>query len=598
MSSTWKKVLLAGDETNNNIGSANLTIPNATDRRLIFGNASSSFAVKNSSGNLALNITHLESAIGSTVNTLYGKINTTGSLLELTFGNVARFSKTNTFEIASDKVGSAEGPTLKLTRDESDDSGAVDGDAIGNIVFRGNSQALGSGQDPAELEYAKIACIAADTDSTFVTPPGGVGLTAAQDGKLEFGVAVNATTTTALTIDGQGLDVAADLKENDFVISSDSTGNVNGPNLILKKTDTAPSSGEAGAKIIFQAEGADSNFHNYASISTIHQDVVNGNEDGQLNLNVLKSDVETTAFTIKGNDLTLGAEMTGNKFILRSTEQTDAADAPQLDLFKFDLSPADGALIGRIKFSGSTDDGDSTISTADYGSIHVSTSEVDTNNMDGEMHFNVMKGGSTTNVLTIGHDGGNAASATKTANEQKLIGAKVHSTSLEELTRRSILNYQAGFNGVLQSPTSSGASGLEDLRVANGVESIDGGTYANSVGIVAPFDGYICGGTFSAIRSDSSGTYADDGDLIFYVQTRTADGQNEEKIKVAETTGTATHPKSTVYNISNVRNSAYFVPKGTVLLPKIELSTNENGTRYRIDDLIAQFMLYTEEVIQ
>ena len=596
MSSTWKKVLLAGDETNNNIGNANLTIPNGTARFLDLGNSSSRFELRASDNTVLLEVKDLSVTLGNTADCASANIISTGSQLVLDNTKTAEFKKTNELQITGVADGSAAGPILKLIRDEDAADGAADGDKIGQIQMWGDTNASTGGLPVVPKQYANIQAIASETEFDFINP-NVINDTA---GRLDFNVRVGGSDTlvTGLSIDGVNLDLFAEIKENDFTISSASTGDVNGPNLILKKTDTDPADGEKGGKIIFQAEGGDSNFHDYASISVEHDHVLNNSEDGSLMLNVLKVDSEKEAFRINGKDLIVKAELDGSTFKIRSDEQVDANVSPILDLHKFDISPADNAKIGQIKFSGSTDDGDNTISTADYGSIHVSTSEVDTNSMDGEMHFNVMKGGSTTNVLTIGYDGGNAASATKTANEQKLIGAKVHSTSLEELTRRSILNYQVGFNGVLQSPTSSGASGLEDLRVANGVESIDGGTYANSVGIVAPFDGYICGGTFSAIRSDNSGEYADDGDLIFYVQTRTADGQNEEKIKVAETTGTATHPKSTVYNISNVRDSSYFVPKGTVLLPKIELSTNENGTRYRIDDLIAQFMLYTEEVIQ
>ena len=159
--------------------------------------------------------------------------------------------------------------------------------------------------------------------------------------------------------------------------------------------------------------------------------------------------------------------------------------------------------------------------------------------------------------------------------------------------------YQCGYNGIITSPTSTSASTEQMLRVSNGVQVIDGGNYASSTGIVMPFDGYIAGGSFSCVRSDSSGTYADDGDILFRIQKYTPDGAGQWDLLVGTASATtATNPVSTTYSISTVRSTGVTVAKGDILLPHVKIQTNESGTAYRIDDLIAQFVVYSEEVDQ
>lgn len=565
---TWKKVLLSGDETNTNIGSSNLTVANSVDRRLIFGGTASTFGVRNSANNLVLKLAHTTATLGSTVNTATLTLNSSTSTLTMSH-NVATFAKTSRLSIESDSNAAGAVPVLDLYRNEA--TIEVD-DMVGAVAF--NSDDDGGNK----TTYAKIEGQAV-----------GIG-DGAEDGKIYMKVRSGGSLKDAIVADGISLDVSAELKENDFIISSDSTGNVEGPNLILRKTDTGPASGESGAKIIFQAEGADNAMHDYASISTIHQDVVSGNEDGQLSLNVLRNDTEQTAFSIKGNDLKLYSEMSGSTFLIRSTEQTDTADAPQLNLYKFDTTPADDGLIGRIRFSGATDDGDDTVSSADYGSIHVSTSEVDTGSEDGEMHFNVMKAGSSTNVLTIGHDGGAAASNSNTANEEKLKGLEVHGTSLEALSRRSLIQFDFSENSI--KSTSNTTSFYPDLErsAVEPVHVVD--DYDTSFGFLAPYNCFLTGATF-AYKRNSSVSITGHAQLEAIIVH--ADGSADTEVVISTNhEHNNNYSRSSVFHFAAGSQRSIQLAAGDKVLPKVTINKGAGQGNYAIMDVLGSFYLYTE----
>lgn len=593
---TWKKVLVAGDETNNNIGSANLTIPNSTDRLLDLLTSSSVLQIRASDDAALLYIRDSRVELGSTADCVAAHIKTTGSKLELGSTKLAQFKKTNELKIVGVADGSAAGPILKLIRDEDAEDGAADGDKIGQIQMWGDTNAETGGLPAVSKQYASIQAIASETELDFIDP----NVINDSAGRLNFDVRVGGSDTlvTGLSIEGVDLDLFAEIKENDFTISSASTGDVNGPNLILKKTDADPSDNEKGGKIIFQAEGSDSEFKDYASISAEHQDVTNNSEDGTLLFNVLRHGVEAEAFRIKGQDLNARLELKGTTFMVRGDETAAATAAPTLDLQKLDFSPLDNAKVGQITFSSQSDDGDGTVSTVNYGSILVNSSEVDTDDVDGKMNFNVSISGAETTVMTIGHDGGGAASDSFSANEQKLRGVEVHGTDLETLTRRNLITIQCGENGTITAEDGGTANSV--LRMANGVSAFSGSDLDDSLGIMLPFGGYIAGGSFMCRRQSA---VTQEGRVRLFVRKVFANGQdpNFTEHRIASTDGDLaleSNIRSTAYTVEDSihRQDAYKFEAGDVIVPFMRVEA-EDGDTVEIDDVIAQIFIYTEAIV-
>lgn len=278
------------------------------------------------------------------------------------------------------------------------------------------------------------------------------------------------------------------------------------------------------------------------------------------------------------------------------TSIADTAEAgPILNLIR-DPATAGGVdndKLGRINFQGDHAGG----SGVSYADVTAKIIDSDNTNKHCDLTFRVQDKNIQQSNLII--TSAATASTTITENEGLLQALKVQTKTLEELTRRTQMVYQCGYNGLITSPTTINSSTEQMLRVSNGVQVIDGTNYASSTGIVMPFDGYIAGGSFSCVRSDSSGTYADDGDILFRIQKYTPDGTGQWDLLVATASATtATNPVSTTYSISTVRSTGVTVAKGDILLPFVKVQTNESGTAYRIDDLIAQFVVYSEEVDQ
>ncbi len=160
--------------------------------------------------------------------------------------------------------------------------------------------------------------------------------------------------------------------------------------------------------------------------------------------------------------------------------------------------------------------------------------------------------------------------------------------------------YQCGYNGQLNSTTSSGSFADHELRVSNGVEVIDGSNYTNSTGIIMPFDGYVAGGSFSCARG--SGTVSSQGRLKLvlkkYTSGGTGDWSSDLEVATALPGSSVPHPVSTAYLIPGTtdgRDAAVKVLKGDMILPFIHVGTQVNTELYQIDDLIAQFVIYSEE---
>lgn len=593
---TWKKVLVAGDETNNNIGNANLTIPNGTSRLLDLGNSSSRLELRASDDSILLEIKDSGVRLGSAADCISSTIMSTGSQLELDSTNLAEFKKTNELQITGIADGSAAGPILKLVRDEDAADGAADGDKIGQIQMWGDTNSTSGSLPAVSKQYANIQAIASETELDFVNP-NVINDTA---GRLDFNVRVGGSDTlvTGLSIEGVDLDLSAEIKENDFTISSASTGDVNGPNLILKKTDAGPADNEKGGKIIFQAEGADNEFKDYASISSEHQDVTNNTEDGTLLFNVLRGGTEAEAFRIKGQDLNARLELKGTTFMVRGDETAAATAAPTLDLQKLDFSPTDNAKVGQITFSSQSDDGDGSVSTVNYGSILVNSSEVDTDDVDGKMNFNVSISGAETTVMTIGHDGGGAASDSFSANEQKLRGVEVHGTDLETLTRRNLITIQCGENGTITAEDGGTANSV--LRMANGVPAFSGSDLDASLGIMLPFGGYIAGGSFMCRRQSA---VTQEGRVRLFIRKVFANDSdpNFTEHRIATTDGDLAledNIRSTAYTVEDTihRQDTYKFEAGDVLVPFIRVEA-ETGDTVIIDDVIAQIFIYTEAIV-
>jgi len=283
-----------------------------------------------------------------------------------------------------------------------------------------------------------------------------------------------------------------------------------------------------------------------------------------------------------------------NNFIIESTADSAVA-GPILNLIRNPITPGgtDNDEIGRINFQGDNESGVG----HSYADITAKIIDSDDTNKNCDLTFRVQDKDVQQSNLIITSAASSSTSLTE--NEGLLHALKIQTKTLEELTRRTQMVYQCGYNGIITSPTSTSASTEQMLRVSNGVQVIDGGNYASSTGIVMPFDGYIAGGSFSCVRSDSSGTYADDGDILFRIQKYTPDGAGQWDLLVGTASATtATNPVSTTYSISTVRSTGVTVAKGDILLPHVKIQTNESGTAYRIDDLIAQFVVYSEEVDQ
>lgn len=283
-----------------------------------------------------------------------------------------------------------------------------------------------------------------------------------------------------------------------------------------------------------------------------------------------------------------------NNFVIKShADSAEAGPIVTLTRERGATGGTDNDVIGKIDFKGDNDLGGS----VSYASVE--TVIIDSDNEAGaaDLKFVVKDKNLDQNNFTITQVG--TASTSLTSNEADLQALKIRTNTLEALTRRTQMVYQCGYNGIITSPTSTNASTEQMLRVSNGVQVIDGGNYAGSTGIVMPFDGYIAGGSFSCVRSDSNGSYADDGDILFRIQKYTSSGTGQWDLLVATASQTtATNPVSTAYSISTVRSTGVTVAKGDILLPFVKVQTNESGTAYRIDDVIAQFVVYSEEVDQ
>ena len=287
--STWKKVLVSGDETNNNIGSSNLTIPNSVARRLNFGNTLTNYAIKNSSGVAIFYLQHSEMRLGSDASNSSGtdtlNLFTKTSKLVMN-SNIATFSKTNKLTIESDSNSSSAAPVLDLYRN--DGSQGVAGDLIGSVNFNGDDLVNN------KTTYAQV--VGEIVDST-----NGI-----EDGKLSIKVRDNNSLNDAFVVEGNELDVAMRLSGDSLSLESTEEGGTASPILEFKrpKSTHAPSDGDDIGMLKFTATNSsvdgDGNYteHEYARVEVEAADITANVEDANMRFKIIEAGTVQNALAI------------------------------------------------------------------------------------------------------------------------------------------------------------------------------------------------------------------------------------------------------------------------------------------------------------
>jgi len=274
--STWKKILTTDDQTNNNIGSSDLTITAGADRRLIFPNASTTFAVKNSSNNLVFKCTHTVVTVGSTVNTTGVNLNTSEGTFTLA-ANIAAFADTNTFLIRSESTGASAGPTLELHRNN---SAPADDDLMGQINFTGESNTS------ATVTYAQIIC--KNEDVTNSSP----------DGELQFLVRKGSTGMhEAVNIDGTNLDLSLEMRGSDLTVKSIETGSSASPSIVLER-DHQMSDNEIVSDIQSTFLNTAGSEKVASKLQTVVSDVSNTEEDASFSISTIEAGTVTSNLSL------------------------------------------------------------------------------------------------------------------------------------------------------------------------------------------------------------------------------------------------------------------------------------------------------------
>lgn len=282
----------------------------------------------------------------------------------------------------------------------------------------------------------------------------------------------------------------------------------------------------------------------------------------------------------------------------------DDAQAGPIFTLERDPSTAGGTNndeLGRINFQGDNESG----LGISYADVTAKIIDSDDTLCESDLIFRVRDKGQQQPNLIVTQQLQPNPSGELTTNEMRLGALKVREKTLEELTRRTQMVYQCGYNGEIVSPTSNlnTAFNEQELRVSNGVQVIDGSNYTNSTGIIMPFDGYVAGGSFSCVRHAATVSTQGRLKLVLKKYTPSGVGDWDEDLEVASANpGTSTpHPVSTGYNIptSTVQRSTDVkVLKGDMILPFLYVGTQVNGDTYRVDDVIAQFVIYSEEKSQ
>ena len=569
---TWKRILTTSDVTNNNIGSSNLFVEDNDEAtlRVLKLDVLSFFQVHNSSDEPLLTLGGVTPNFGSTDMT-NSRLISSGAVLEVRSSNTVNAETTNTFKIESTNAANSHYPIFKLAKDVAGGS-VVDG-------YKGPKMAMTcASDDGTEKEVMSINSIVSDASNAVMST------------EVDFAVRADNSMKTFMSAKGDGLHVKLEINDDDFIVSSDQVGITNSPDLILRKGDTGVADSENLGTIQFEGynNAQTPELVNYVSVRGEVDEVDDGVEGGRFAVDVMSSGTMKEAFLINGDALTLDAEMQQTTFRLNGFSNL-STQAPTLELNRERTNaPSANDEIGRVLFAGE----DSDQARVEYAEIQGKIIDPAADDMDGRLNVSVSKAGSMTEVVGVTHNGGDAATNADTANEQKLKAVELHGTDLETLTRRNIITFQVGENGDITN-TLDGSVTNHALRMANGVQSVLDTTFADSLGIVAPFAGYIIGGTFQ-FRYES-GTQAD---VEMYV--RRVHGGGHQDIRVAHVQNAQdddTFYRSNTYPITstNHRSTSNQVAAGDILIPYIDLSS-DSGT-YEISDVVGQFFLYTEEIV-
>lgn len=263
--STWKKILTTDDQTNNNLGSADLTITGGDSRRLVFGSASSNFAVKNNATKLVLNLTETTASMGSTVSTATLNLNTSGPTVSITgSSNLVLFDKTSELRIESEDGGAAVGfPTMDLYRNSATPANY---DHLGAIEYSANDS------DGNKTVFARMRSRTRDVTN------------GEESGYMYFDVVNNGTLKTWMEVNGDGLDLDLTLSGDAFTIESLDTGSNDSPVLQLFRNSSSPANGDDIGTIRWRADHSAGSIHTFAELEVEADDVTDGSEDAQVRL--------------------------------------------------------------------------------------------------------------------------------------------------------------------------------------------------------------------------------------------------------------------------------------------------------------------------
>ena len=190
--SSWKKILVEGDNTN--IGNSNLQTPSSQARVLKVGN-SGSFKIQDSDSADSFKVTKTSCFLGgpSSENTslVSGKSGTEGVKLQLSTSGTqtssATLYKCNSLKIENHSNTAASASKLYLERIPADENGLSDGEAVGTIFFDGQvDQTLDNAQADV-VSFSNITGRAVSTGLTLLpgSPP---SFNYDLEGKLEFSV--------------------------------------------------------------------------------------------------------------------------------------------------------------------------------------------------------------------------------------------------------------------------------------------------------------------------------------------------------------------------------------------------------------------------
>ena len=303
----------------------------------------------------------------------------------------------------------------------------------------------------------------------------------------------------------------------------------------------------------------------------------------------------TTMLMINATRL-VSFEETNNFVITSEANSTVAGPILTLTRERGASGGSDNDVIGKINFKGDNDIGGS----IPYASVETVIIDSDNTNESADMKFVVKDKNVDQNNFTITQVG--TSGDDLSSNEATLEALKIRNSTLEALTRRTQMVYQCGYNGLIQSSSTQNVFNEQMLRVSNGVQMIDGNDYTNSTGIVMPFDGYVVGGSFSCVRGNGSETTQ--GRIKMYLRKYTPGGtgdwDNDLELASSLTGASEPHPVSESYLLdsSEIRSDAVKVLKGDMILPYISIATQVADSDYRIDDVIAQFIIYSESTFQ